>query len=32
MTIIMEVMSRPARGAAAFTEHRQSKSFDLCLK
>ena len=30
--MIMEVMSRPAHGAHAFTEHRQSKSFDLCLK
>ena len=26
----MEVMSRPARGASAFTEHRHSKSPDLC--
>ena len=26
------VMSRPAHGAPAFTENRQSKSFDLYLK
>ena len=26
----MWVMSRPARGAPAFTEHRHSKSPDLC--
>ena len=29
--IIICVISRPARGALAYTEHRQSKSFDVSI-
>ena len=29
-TTIMGLMLRPARGAPAFTEHRHSRSPDLC--